>query len=137
MTYPETEHSVPEMTVEAAYDFASKVHDFIVSGARTDDDVDNAYGRFEREYGVGRWTIEHLRKRKAKICDVSVFSKLRAAYLSLCERQAKRLLHEIEMEKLRGDDTDADLADRLRAIAAEIEAKKATAKARHAGHHNH
>jgi len=124
MTYPKNEHSVPEMTVEAAYDFASKVHGFIESGVRTEEDLDDAYSRFERQFGVGRWTIEHLRKRKAKTCDVSVFAKLRAGYLGLCERQAKRLLHEIEMETLRGDDSNSDLADRLRAIAAEIEAKK-------------
>lgn len=77
MKSPTPEYPVPPMTVEAATDYARRVHGFIEAGVRSDDELDAAYSSFERQFGVGRWTIEHLRKRKAKTCDVSVFAKLR------------------------------------------------------------
>ena len=126
MKSPTPEHPVPPMTVEAATDYARRVHGFIEAGVRSDDELDAAYSSFERQFGVGRWTIEHLRKRKAKTCDVSVFAKLRGAYLALCERQVAKLQHQIAVEKAIDDDDDLrDLEAEARALAAKIAAKKA------------
>ena len=133
MTYPAPEYSVPQMTVEAASDFATDIHAFVSeeaskTGLPADDAMEFAYTRFEESYGVSRWPIEHLRKGKAKSCDIGLYAKIRAAYLDLCERKARKLLLKVEIEKATGNDTNRDLADRLRAIAAEIEASKAPAR---------
>lgn len=126
MPHPNPEYSVPQMTVEAAADYARGVHGFLEAGARTDDDLDAAYGAFERQFGVGRWTIEHLRKRKAKTCDVGVFAKLKGAYVALCERQVAKLQHQIAVEKATYDDDDlSDLEAEASRLAAKVQAKKA------------
>lgn len=126
MKSPTPEYLVPHMTVEAATDYARGVHGFLQASARTDDDLDAAYGAFERQYGVGRWTVEHLRKAKAKTCDVSVFAKLKGAYIALCERQVAKLQHQIAVEKAAHDDDDlAVLEAEASALAAKVRAKKA------------
>jgi hypothetical protein len=126
MPSPTPEYPVPQMTVEAATDYARGVHGFLQANSRTEDDLDAAYGAFERQYGVGRWTVEHLRKAKAKTCDVSVFAKLRAGYIALCERQVAKLQHQIAVEKATDDDDDLrDLEAAAAALAAKVKAKKA------------
>lgn len=125
MPSPTPEYPVPQMTVEAATDYARGVHGYLQAGARTDDELDAAYGAFERQYGVGRWTVEHLRKAKAKTCDVSVFAKLKGAYIALCERQVAKLQHQIALEKATDDDDDLrDLESEAARLAAKIQAKK-------------
>ncbi len=125
---PKPEYSVPTMTVEAATSYAQQVHEYVTAQTRDEDEVDGAYSRFEQHYGVGRWTVDHLRKGKAKTCDVGVFARLRAAYLDMCRRQVSKLQLQIARDEATGNDTDQDLADRLRAIAEEIEAKRAAVK---------
>jgi hypothetical protein len=126
MKSPKNEQLVPPMTVEAAADYASRVHRFIEAGARSDDDLDTAYDAFERQFGVGRWTIEHLRKRKAKSCDVGIYARLKGAYVALCERQVAKLQHEIAFEKATQDDDDLrDLEAEAARLAAKVQAKKA------------
>lgn len=128
MKSPKSEYLVHAMTVEAAYDYASKVHGLIEAGVRDERELDTAYDAFERQFGVGRWTIEHLRKRRAKGCDISVFAKLRGAYLALCERQVRTLQHQIAIEKATAsDDTLEDLEAEALALAAKIAARKAAA----------
>ena len=129
MTYPNFEHPVPTMTVEAATTYARRVHGFIeadadASGLPGEEALDYAYDRFERVHGIGRWTVEHLRKGKAKTCDVGVFARLRGAYLDLCQRQVAKLQHQIEVEKATGDDALEDLEAEARALAERIAAKK-------------
>lgn len=125
MKSPTPEYLVPKMTVEAATDYARGVHGFLQASARTDDDLDVAYDAFERQYGVGRWTIDHLKKGKAKTCDVSVFAKLKGAYIALCERQVAKLQHQIAVEKAAHDDDDLrDLEAAAAALAAKVKAKR-------------
>lgn len=126
MKSPKIEHSVHPMTVEAATDYAQRVHSKLMDGVSSDDEADWAYAQFERQFGVGRRTIEHLRKKRAKGCDVSVFGKIKSAYLALCEAQLRKLQHEIAIEKATHDDDDlADLEVAAAAIAARLEARKA------------
>lgn len=130
MTSPETEHLVPPMTVEAATHYAGKLRNFIdneadASGLDGDDALDFAFDRFERTYGIGRWTIEHLRKGRAKGCDIGIFARMKSAYLDLCERQVTKLQHEIAIEKATSDDTLEDLEAEARALATKIRAQKA------------
>lgn len=122
MTSPISEHPVFPMTVEAATDYAR----FLVeSEAKGLNDVDGALDRLEQRYGIGRWTLEHLRKGRAKTCDVGIFARLRAAYLDLCQRQVTKLQHQIAVEKASGDDTIADLEREAASLAAKIAERKA------------
>ena len=131
MKSPKTKHLVPTMSVEAAASYASRVHKMLSDGVRSDDDLDVAYDSFERQFGVGRWTIEHLRKLKAKTCDVSVFARLKGGYLALCERQVAKLQHQIAVEKATQNDDDLrDLEAAAAALAAKIQARKAALNSR-------
>lgn len=134
MTFPKSEHSVLPMTVEAAADYARYIHGFVETQTRDPDQLEFAFDQFEKRYGIGRWTLEHLRKGRAKTCDVGVFARLKAAYLDLCERQISKLQHQIAIEKATGDDTNSDIAAELEALAAKVRAKKvAVAPAPHRG----
>jgi len=115
-------NEVHSMTLEVAYDYA---RDLVELEARGSGDTEGALFRIEQHYGISPNQLMHLRSRRAKSCDVGLYARLRMAYLDMCERKARTLLHKIEIEEAISHDADQDLADRLRALAAEIEAKKA------------
>lgn len=60
-------------------------------------DTENAMRSIEREYGVDYWTLWRLRYRKSTLRDigVSAYMTLKAAYEVECERQLRKLQHEI------------------------------------------
>lgn len=118
-THPMKE--VHPMTVEAAYDYASRLVELEARGS----DQDAAMHRLEQRYGLSPNQIMHLRSRRAKSCDVSLFARLRMAYVDLCERQVTKLQHQIAIERASGDDTLEDLENEARALAAKIQARKA------------
>lgn len=122
---PISKYPVPPMTVEAAIDWAQRIHEYVGADARDEDQLDGAYARFEQRYGIGRWTIDHLRKAKAKTCDIGVFARLQAAYLDLCERQAAKLQQQIAILKATSDDDLADLDAEAARLAQKVAAKKA------------
>lgn len=119
--FTKSKNEVQPMTLEAASDYARQLLEL---EARGPGDTDGALFRLEQRYGIGHNQIMHLRAGRAKSCDVSLFAKLRMAYLDLCAAKVRTLQHKIAIEEATGDDTNSDLADRLRAIAAEIDAKK-------------
>lgn len=120
--FPKSRNEFPPMSVDAATDY---VRTMVQRESRGPGDLDNAMQRLESRYGIPFWSMWHLRKGKAKTVEASLLARIRAAYLDMCHRQAASLLHEINIEAAAGDDSNSDLADRLRAIAAEIEAKRA------------
>lgn len=78
--------------------------------ARGPGDVDNAMRSIEREYGVDYWTLWKLRYRRSAIKDISVsiYMRLQSAYQAECEKQMRKLKHEIEItEAIAGADSDA------------------------------
>jgi hypothetical protein len=109
------------MSVESATEY---VRVMVQRESRGPGDLDNAMHRIEARYGLPFWSLWHLRKGKAKSCEVSLYQRIRGAYFDMCQRQADNLLHEIELEAAAGDDTNQDLANRLRAMAAEIETRR-------------
>jgi hypothetical protein len=113
------------MTLEAASDYARQLVDL---EARGRGDTEGALFRLEQRYGLGPNQIMHLASGRAKSCDVSLFAKLRLAYLDLCAANVRKLQLKIAIEEATGDDSNTDLADRLRALASEIEAKKAAVR---------
>jgi hypothetical protein len=125
MRFPFSDNRVPKMSVDAATDM---VRTMVQRESRGPGDLDGAMTRIEQRYGIPFWSMWHLRKGKAKTVEASLLARIRAAYLDMCQRQAARLLHEIEVEAAADNDTDQDLADRLRALASEIETKRAALK---------
>jgi hypothetical protein len=118
-------NEVQPMTLEAASDYARQLVDL---EARGRGDTEGALFRLEQRYGLGPNQIMHLASGRAKSCDVSLFAKLRLAYLDLCAANVRKLQLKIAIEEATGDDSNTDLADRLRALASEIEAKKAAVR---------
>jgi hypothetical protein len=81
--------------------------------ARGPGDLENAMRSIEREYGVDYWTLWTLRYRRNRIKDigVSIYMRLQAAYQAECERQRRRLTHEIQLTKAKaGPDHPAVVA---------------------------
>lgn len=91
-------------------------------------DAENAMSRLEQRYGIGFWTLDRLRKNRAKTCDATIYQRIRYAYLDLCARQVSKLQHQIAVEKATDDDTLEDLEAEASALAARIAAKKAALK---------
>jgi hypothetical protein len=123
--FPKSRKEIPPMSVESATEY---VRTMVQRESRGPGDIENALERLEARYGLPFWSLWYLRKGKAKTVETSLYARIKGAYLDMCQRQAKSLLREIELETAAGNDTDQDLADRLRAIAAEIEARKAASK---------
>ncbi len=76
-------------------------------------DLENAMRSIEREYGVDYWTLWRLRYRRSAVRDigVSAYMRLKAAYQAECERQMRKLKHEIEItEQIAGADATAVVA---------------------------
>jgi hypothetical protein len=118
--FPNSSNETPPMSVEAATDY---VRTMVQRESRGPGDIDNAMQRIETRYGLPFWSLWHLRKGKAKSIEVSLYARIHGAYFDMCRRQASNLLHEIEVEAAAGNDTNKDLADRLRKMAAELEAQ--------------
>lgn len=78
--------------------------------ARGPGDLDNAMRSIERDYGLDYWFLYQLRYKRdrLKFLSVSVYERLKAAYQAECERQVRKLQHEIEItEKISGPDHGA------------------------------
>src|ERR1043166_9274279 len=78
--------------------------------ARGPGDTENAMRQIERQYGVDYgflWSLRYRRER-LKIISVSVYEKIAAAYRAECERQMRKLAHEITVtEQITGADSAA------------------------------
>jgi hypothetical protein len=84
-------------------------------------DIENAWSRLERKYGVPSRTFWSLRYRKPKQMLVSIYMGLRAAYEAECQRQFRRYQHEIAIAHQIGA-----VADPLAAEAAALVDDKKT-----------
>ena len=76
--------------------------------ARGPGDTENAMRAIERDYGVDYWILWRLRYRKSSLRDIGVnaYMRLKAAYQAECERQMKKLQHEITItEQIAGPDS--------------------------------
>ena len=78
--------------------------------ARGPGDTENAMRLIEREYGIDYgflWSLRYRRDR-LRIISLSVYESIRAAYREECERQMRKLRHEITItEQIAGADADA------------------------------
>lgn len=78
--------------------------------ARGPGDTENAMRQVGREYDIDYgflWSLRYRRDR-LKIISVSVYEKIAGAYRAECERQMRKLQHEIIItEKIAGPDSNA------------------------------
>jgi hypothetical protein len=77
---------------------------------RANGDTENAMRSIERDYGVDYWTLWLLRYRRSAMRTIShsVYERLKAAYRAECERQVRKLQHEIEItEQIAGANSRA------------------------------
>lgn len=111
-------------SVDLARNYADRL---VLREARGPGDMEEAMRRVEAKTGIGFSTLWGLRYRPPKTIDVSVFQRVRGAYLALCERQLATLKHELEVEATRGDsDAFADLVDEAEALVAKLKAARTT-----------
>lgn len=114
-------------SVEVAADYANRM---IEREARGPGDTEEAMRRIEARTGVGYWTLWGLRYRRRDLKTIAAdqFNRIRAAYLSTCERQLHALQHELALEKARcGDDAFADLVDEAEALVARLKKARVAA----------
>jgi hypothetical protein len=109
------------MTAAVASEYVKRM---ISREMRGPNDMGPAMNRIEQKFGIPLWSLDHLRKGKAKVCDVALFQRIRAAYLEHCERQIKALKHELQLERLSGDDTNDDLLAEAETLLAKIHERK-------------
>lgn len=67
--------------------------------ARGPGDMENAWRRLEARYGVPWRAFWALRYRKPGEITAFLFDQLKAAHRAECERQMRRLRHEVEITK--------------------------------------
>jgi hypothetical protein len=125
MSYPNEGNPKP-MSAAVASDY---VRQMIHREARGPGDYENAMTRLEAKYGIGFWTLDHLRKNKAKTCEVSMFARIRAAFADHCGRQAARLLEEAKTaQAVEPNDDVAAIQSEIEALAARLAAAKGKAE---------
>lgn len=129
MAFKKNDNQVRGMSTAEATRY---VREMVSREARGPGDFENAMGRIEAKYGIGFWTLHHLRRGAAKTVDVNLFQRIKMAFIDHCEGQAKRLLHEASTARMTGLDNDdvADIEDQIRALASKLDAAKTAAKAR-------
>jgi hypothetical protein len=92
-------------------------------------DCERAMEKLEAKYGISFWTLDHLRKKKAKTCDVALFARIKAAFIDHCGKQAAKLIQEAETaQAVTFDDDVAAIEDEIRALAARLALAKSKAK---------
>lgn len=122
MALPNFGNEVPNVSAATATKYVQELVELETVTART---KEAALRRLARDYGLTVSQLTHLYKAKAKTCDVSLFARVKAAYLDRCAKMAARLLHTIEIEEAAsGNADDQDLVDRLTAILAEVATKR-------------
>jgi hypothetical protein len=93
--------------------------------SRGNGDQLNALERVARNCGMGSRALRRLINGETKDPSISVFGRVRAAYLDLCERQIAKLKHEVEVDMARyGDAAFADLGEEIQALAAKVRQAK-------------
>ncbi len=123
MALPKSGNEVPQVSTEAATDYVQKM--VKLERARTGN-VETAIASLSRKYKIGVWPLTHLFKGRAKTCDTSLYSRVRAAYLDHCAAQIRALQHELELEQAAEPDAEtANLAAQAAELAAKIAAQRA------------
>lgn len=123
MGFKKSDNEVHGMSSVDASQFVRRM---VQRESRGPGDIEGAMQRLEARYGIGFWQLAHLRSGRAKTVDVSLYARIRGAYLDYCQRLVSNLQHEIEVQgALCTDDTLEDLEIEARALAEKIARAKA------------
>ncbi|KKC39537.1 hypothetical protein WH87_04925 [Devosia epidermidihirudinis] len=123
MALPNFGNEVPKVSATTATEY---VREMVKLETMSSGTKEAAMRKLSRDYGLTVSQLTHLHKAKAKTCDVSLYARVKAAYLDRCAKVAARLLHTLEIEEASGADAhDQDLVDRLTGILAEVATKRA------------
>ena len=121
MASPNNGHFEPMSAVEASYYVRTMIH----REASGPGEAEEAMGRLERRYGIGFWTLDHFQRGKAKTCDVSLYARIRAAFVDHCGKQANRLLEEAKTaQRVEPNDDVAAIQREIEALVARLAAAK-------------
>jgi hypothetical protein len=114
--------STDAFTPDVAAAYARKM---IERESRGQGDQMNALDRVGREVGMTARALRRLINGETKNPSISIFGRIRAGYLRLCEREIAKLTHEIAADKARyGDAAFEDLDHEVQALAAKVRAAK-------------
>ena len=91
-------------------------------------DTENAMRRLEARYGVPWRTFWALRYRPPKSICADVWLRLRSAYQTECERQMRKLEHEIEITRAVTGPGDSAVASAAAVVDAHERAKEGVAR---------
>lgn len=123
MALPNSGNEVPHVSASTATEYVQKL---VKIETATSGTKETAIAKIARDYGLTPSQLTHIYKGRAKTCDISLFARIRGAYLDRCARALASLQHELAMEEaLSGNALDQDLVDRAAALAAEVAAKRA------------
>jgi len=88
-------------SVECVQQAASWSRKLTQMRARGPGDTDNAMRGIERDYGIAHSILWSLRYRpeRYRTIGAEIYARLQAAYAAECERQQRKLAHEIEITK--------------------------------------
>lgn len=78
---------------------AAWANEMVLRETRGPGDLPNAMERLERRHGLPSKTLWSLRYRRPKDIFASLYFKLSEAYQAECERQMRRLSHELEITR--------------------------------------
>jgi hypothetical protein len=123
MSYPNKGN--PMSVSEASFYVREMIH----REAKGPGDSERAMQRLEAKYGLGYWTLDHLRKQKAKTCDVTLYARIKAAFADHCGRTAARLLEQAKtIQALEPNEDVAAIEREIQALQARLAAAKGEAK---------
>jgi hypothetical protein len=124
MAYPNKGNLKPMSAAEASFYVRQMIH----RESRGPGDHERAMERLEARYGLGFWTLDHLRKKKAKTCDVTLYARIKAAFIDHCGKQAAKLLIEADTAMaVNPNDDVAAIQDEIQTLVARLEAAKSQA----------
>lgn len=125
MAYPKFGHE-EHMSAAEASEFVRKMIHREEDGPGA---AERAMKKLARDYKISFWTLDHLRKNKAKTCDVSLFAKIKAAFIDHCTKHAERLRREAQLvQEASPNDDVAALGREIQALADRLAAAQAAAK---------
>ena len=96
--------------------------------ARGPGDLEPAMRRIEREYGIDFWQLWQLRYRRSRIRSLAwdVVERIKAAHHCECERQLRKLKHELAITEATAGPDDPAVASAA-AVVDETQAQQADA----------
>lgn len=104
---------------------ASYARKMLERETRGNGDQMGALERVGRKCGLSARALRRLLSGETKDPGITVFGRIRMAYLKYCESQISELAHEIAADKARyGDDAFEDLGAEVQALAEKIKAAK-------------